>query len=86
MARPALRKAIESFEQALSALQHLPEQRDTRAQAIDLRLALRSALFRWVTMGASWLLCMRLRPLPRPSTTRVGWHGSRAFCQPISTS
>jgi tetratricopeptide (TPR) repeat protein len=45
MARPAPRKAIESFEQALSALQHLPEQRDTREQAIDLRLALRSALF-----------------------------------------
>jgi tetratricopeptide (TPR) repeat protein len=45
MARPAYRKAIESFEQALSALQHLPEQRDTREQAIDLRLALRAALF-----------------------------------------
>jgi predicted ATPase len=45
MARPAYRKAIESFEQALSALDHLPEQRDTREQAIDLRLALRAALF-----------------------------------------
>ena len=32
------------FEQALSALPHLPETRDTLAQAIDLRLALRSAL------------------------------------------
>ena len=45
LARPAPRKAIESFEQALSALQHLPEQRDTREQAIDLWIALRSALF-----------------------------------------
>jgi tetratricopeptide (TPR) repeat protein len=35
---------VEYFEQALSALPHLPEQRDTREQAIDLRLALRSAL------------------------------------------
>jgi tetratricopeptide (TPR) repeat protein len=33
------------FEQALSALPHLPETRDTREQAIDLRLALRTALF-----------------------------------------
>ena len=32
------------FEQALSALAHLPEQRDTLEQAIDLRLALRTAL------------------------------------------
>jgi tetratricopeptide (TPR) repeat protein len=34
-----------SFEQALSALAHLPETRDTREQAIDLRLALRTALY-----------------------------------------
>jgi tetratricopeptide (TPR) repeat protein len=44
MARSAYREAVGSFEQALSALPHLPEQRDTREQAIDLRLALRSAL------------------------------------------
>ena len=44
MARSAYREAVGSFEQALSALAHLPEQRDTREQAIDLRLALRSAL------------------------------------------
>src|SRR6266545_3900103 len=42
--RSAYREAVRSFEQALSALQHLPETRDTREQAIDLRLALRSAL------------------------------------------
>jgi tetratricopeptide (TPR) repeat protein len=44
MARSAYREAVGSFEQALSALSHLPEQRDTIEQAIDLRLALRSAL------------------------------------------
>jgi tetratricopeptide (TPR) repeat protein len=33
------------FEQGLSALLHLPEQRDTREQVIDLRIALRSALW-----------------------------------------
>jgi tetratricopeptide (TPR) repeat protein len=45
MARSAHREAVEYFEQALSALPHLPETRDTREQAIDLRLALRNALF-----------------------------------------
>jgi predicted ATPase len=44
LARSAHCEAVGYFEQALSALQHLPEQRDTHEQAIDLRLALRSAL------------------------------------------
>ena len=44
MARSAHREAVGSFEQALSALPHLPAERDTHEQAIDLRLALRSAL------------------------------------------
>jgi tetratricopeptide (TPR) repeat protein len=42
-ARSAHREAVGYFEQALRALSHLPETRDTLAQAIDLRLALRSA-------------------------------------------
>ena len=42
MARSAYREAVGYFEQALGALAHLPETRDTREQAIDLRLALRS--------------------------------------------
>jgi len=45
LARSAYREAVGSFEQALDALQHLPAQRATREQAIDLRLALRTALF-----------------------------------------
>ena len=44
MARSAHRQAVGYFEQALSALPHLPETRQTCEQAIDLRLALRSAL------------------------------------------
>jgi predicted ATPase len=44
LARSAYREAGGYFEQALSALPHLPEQRHTREQAIDLRLALRHAL------------------------------------------
>jgi predicted ATPase len=44
LAQSAYREAVGYFEQALSALSHLPEQRDTHEQAIGLRLALRSAL------------------------------------------
>ena len=44
-ARSAYPEAVGYFEQALSALAHLPETRDTREQAIDLRLALRTALW-----------------------------------------
>src|SRR5207245_740892 len=44
MVRSAHREAVGYFEQALSALPHLPETRDTREQAIDLRFALRTAL------------------------------------------
>jgi class 3 adenylate cyclase/tetratricopeptide (TPR) repeat protein len=44
LARSAHREAMGYFEQALGVLPHLPEQRDMREQAIDLRLALRIAL------------------------------------------
>jgi tetratricopeptide (TPR) repeat protein len=45
LARSAHHEAVGYFEQALSVLAHLPEQRDTREQSIDIRLSLRSALF-----------------------------------------
>jgi class 3 adenylate cyclase/tetratricopeptide (TPR) repeat protein len=44
MTRSAHREAIGYFEQALGVLPHLPAQRDTLEQGIDLRLALRTAL------------------------------------------
>src|SRR4029453_15678576 len=44
MARSAYREAVGYYEQALSVLPHLPETRATHEQAIDLRLALRTAL------------------------------------------
>jgi len=43
-ARSAYREAAGHFEQALGAVSHLPDQREMREQAIDLRFALRSAL------------------------------------------
>jgi predicted ATPase/class 3 adenylate cyclase len=45
LARSAHREAVGYFEQALSVLPQLSEQRAMREQAIDLRLALRSALY-----------------------------------------
>jgi class 3 adenylate cyclase/tetratricopeptide (TPR) repeat protein len=45
MTQSAYREAVGYFEQALGALPHLPERRDTHEQAIDLRLALRTALY-----------------------------------------
>ena len=44
--RAAFREVVVYREQALQAFAHLPEHRDTRALAIDLRLALGVALLR----------------------------------------
>jgi predicted ATPase/class 3 adenylate cyclase len=43
-ARSAYREGVVCFEQALAALTHLPENRDTLEQAIDLRFELRRVL------------------------------------------
>jgi tetratricopeptide (TPR) repeat protein len=44
MQRAAFREAVTAFEQVLQALAHLPEDGDTRVLAIDIRLALGTAL------------------------------------------
>ena len=44
LARLANREAVSCFEQALSALRHLPETRATLEQAIDLSFDLRTSL------------------------------------------
>jgi class 3 adenylate cyclase/tetratricopeptide (TPR) repeat protein len=50
--RSALREAMAYFEQALTALEHLPERRETLEQAIDLRLDIRNALLALGELGA----------------------------------
>ena len=45
MAQSAYREAVGYFEQTLRILPHLPEARETLEQAVDLRLALRTALY-----------------------------------------
>src|SRR5262249_37804275 len=44
LGRSAHREASTAYEQALRALEHLPETRENTEQAIDLRFALRTAL------------------------------------------
>ena len=44
LARSAIREAVTCFEQALVALEHLPEGRERHEQAIDVRFGLRHAL------------------------------------------
>ena len=44
LARSASREAVACFEQALVALEHLPESRERHEQAIDVRFGLRHAL------------------------------------------
>jgi tetratricopeptide (TPR) repeat protein len=50
-ARSANREALPYFEQALAALTHLPETRETQEQAIDLRFDLRNSLFPLAEFG-----------------------------------
>jgi tetratricopeptide (TPR) repeat protein len=51
LARSAHREAVRRFEQALTALAHLTESRETVEQAIDLRFDLRNALLPLVEWG-----------------------------------
>jgi class 3 adenylate cyclase/tetratricopeptide (TPR) repeat protein len=74
-ARSANREAVGYFEQALVALQYLPETRETLEQAIDLRFDLRPALF---ALGDVQRLTEHLREAERLAQAlgdqlRLGW-------------
>ena len=66
MARSAFREAVACFEQALTALRHLPEQRHTQEQAIDLCDDLGNALQALGEFG------QRFRLSPRGRNARRG--------------
>jgi predicted ATPase len=72
LARSAYREAAGYFEQALSALAHLPETRDTREQAIDLRFALRNALGPSGDLGRVLAMPTRLRAIIDGRSTALG--------------
>jgi predicted ATPase/class 3 adenylate cyclase len=73
--RSANREAVASFEQALEALAHLPETRDTREQAIDLRLDLRGALTTFGDFGRILTLLREADTLAMAldDSRRLGW-------------
>ena len=75
VARSAYREAVAAFEQALGALQHLPESRDTLAQAIDLRLALRNALWPLGELGRLLVYLQDAQALAEAlgDQQRLGW-------------
>ena len=71
----AHREAVMYLEQALVALQHLPESHDTLAQAIDLRIDLRQSLY---PLGEFGRLLAYLREAETLATAlgdqhRLGW-------------
>ena len=74
-ARSANREAVAYLEQALAALAHLPETRETLEQAIDLRFELRNSLFPLSELEA---MLTTLRDAERLATAlddrrRLGW-------------
>jgi class 3 adenylate cyclase/tetratricopeptide (TPR) repeat protein len=73
--RSALREAIACFEQALVAVEHLPESQERREQAIDLRLDMRNALIALGAFGAMFdHLCAAERlAAPLDDPRRLGW-------------
>jgi predicted ATPase len=86
LARSAHRQAVGYFEQALSTLPHLLETRNTREQAVDIRLALRTALFPSGDLGRILAYLREAETLAEAlDATRVAWDRSVAFWQPIST-
>ena len=70
--RSAYQEAVAYLEQALRALPHLPEGRDTREQAIDIRLHLRPVLFPLGKVQRASTSCVKPRRTPRACTINVG--------------
>ena len=73
--RAAFREAVAAFEQALQALAHLPDQRDTWGRAIDLRHALGGVLG---AMGEHGRRLAVLGEAPGPGARRSGPAGTGA--------
>jgi class 3 adenylate cyclase/tetratricopeptide (TPR) repeat protein len=83
-ARSANRESAACFEQALDALAHLPETRETAEQGIDLRFDLRNALFLFGEIKQCGELLRQAESLARTldDPRRLGWvylHMSQNF-------
>jgi class 3 adenylate cyclase/tetratricopeptide (TPR) repeat protein len=75
VARSANREALACFEQALTALTHLPETRETLEQAIDVRFDLRNALLLLAEFGRIEGYLREAEALARTldDQRRLGW-------------
>jgi class 3 adenylate cyclase/tetratricopeptide (TPR) repeat protein len=69
--RAAFREAVTAFEQTLQALAHLPEDGDTRVQAIELRLALDGPLTALAEIGQRLALLGEAEALARALDDRA---------------
>src|SRR5262249_53575015 len=69
--RAAFREAMTSFEQAIQVLAHLPEDSDTKALAINLRLDLEGTLTRLGEYGRSLALLGEAEVLARALDDRL---------------
>jgi predicted ATPase len=78
-ARSASREAVVCFEQALAALEHLPDSRAATEQAIDLRLGLRPALN---ALGEAPGRMLDTCAVPRPSPRRSAINGGSGRSTP----
>jgi predicted ATPase/class 3 adenylate cyclase len=75
LARSAGREAVACFEQALVALEHLPESRERHEQAIDIRFGLRPALgmLREFGRGFTYLREAEVLAQALGDQHRLGW-------------
>jgi tetratricopeptide (TPR) repeat protein len=75
LARSANREAVAYLEQALTALSHLPETRETQEHAIDVRFDLRGALFALAEFGSIYKYLQEAETLARglDDQRRLGW-------------
>jgi tetratricopeptide (TPR) repeat protein len=73
--RSANREVLGYFEQALAALSHLPETRETQEQAVDVRFELRNALFPLAEFGLIEGYLREAEALARTldDQRRLGW-------------
>jgi class 3 adenylate cyclase/tetratricopeptide (TPR) repeat protein len=78
VSRSANREAVAAFDQALLALQHLPQEQSTLEQAIDIRCELRNALYPLGELG-------RLHDLLRDAARLAEVSGDRSRLQRVTS-
>ena len=83
-ARSAHREAVVYFEQALTALSHLPETRGTAEQATDIRFDLGNSLYPLASSPGSRGVSGKRKPWPADSTISGDSDGCRSISAGIT--